>query len=45
MASSSSQLERLSKCNGHVGVWENGVMKEEHLFWDNQTYAKQIGLQ
>lgn len=28
-----------------VGVWENGVMKEEHLFWDNQTYAKQIGLQ
>jgi hypothetical protein len=28
-----------------VGVWENGVMIEEHLFWDNQTYAKQIGLQ
>jgi SnoaL-like polyketide cyclase len=28
-----------------VGIWENGVMKEEHLFWDNQTYAKQIGLQ
>jgi hypothetical protein len=27
-----------------VGMWENGVMKEEHLFWDNQTYAKQIGL-
>lgn len=27
-----------------VGIWENGVMKEEHLFWDNQTYAKQIGL-
>jgi SnoaL-like polyketide cyclase len=28
-----------------VGIWENGVMKEEHLFWDNQTYLKQIGLQ
>lgn len=28
-----------------VGIWENGVMKEEHLFWDNQTYAMQIGLQ
>lgn len=27
-----------------VGIWENGVMKEEHLFWDNQTYTKQIGL-
>ena len=27
-----------------VGLWEDGVMIEEHLFWDNQTYAKQIGL-
>ena len=27
-----------------VGLWESGVMIEEHLFWDNQTYAKQIGL-
>jgi len=27
-----------------VGVWENGVMTEEYLFWDNQTYMKQIGL-
>jgi hypothetical protein len=27
-----------------IGVWENGVMTEEHLFWDNQTYMKQIGL-
>ncbi|MDP2681781.1 MAG: ester cyclase [Deltaproteobacteria bacterium] len=27
-----------------IGIWENGVMKEEHLFWDNQTYMKQIGL-
>jgi hypothetical protein len=28
-----------------VGIWKDGVMTEEHLFWDNQTYAKQIGLQ
>lgn len=28
-----------------VGIWKDGVMIEEHLFWDNQTYAKQIGLQ
>jgi len=28
-----------------VGVWENGVMVEEHLFWDNETFSKQIGLQ
>jgi hypothetical protein len=28
-----------------VGIWENGVMTEEHLFWDNKTYLKQIGLQ
>jgi SnoaL-like polyketide cyclase len=27
-----------------VGLWENGVMIEEHLFWDNQTYANQIGI-
>lgn len=27
-----------------IGIWENGVMIEEHLFWDNQTYMKQIGL-
>ena len=27
-----------------IGVWENGIMTEEHLFWDNQTYMKQIGL-
>jgi len=27
-----------------MGIWENGVMVEEHLFWDNQTYMKQIGL-
>ena len=27
-----------------VGHWKNGVMDEEFLFWDNQTYMKQIGL-
>lgn len=28
-----------------VGIWKDGLMIEEHLFWDNQIYAKQIGLQ
>jgi SnoaL-like polyketide cyclase len=27
-----------------IGIWEDGVMIEEYLFWDNQTYMKQIGL-
>ena len=27
-----------------VGRWQNGVMVEEYLFWDNQTYMKQLGL-
>jgi len=27
-----------------VGHWKNGVTIEESLFWDNQTYADQIGL-
>jgi hypothetical protein len=27
-----------------IGHWKNGVMIEESLFWDNQTYMKQIGL-
>jgi predicted ester cyclase len=27
-----------------IGRWENGVMAEEWLFWDNQTFMKQIGL-
>jgi predicted dinucleotide-binding enzyme len=27
-----------------IGIWENGEMVEEHLFWDNATYSKQIGL-
>ena len=27
-----------------IAVWENGVIVEEHLFWDNQTYMRQIGV-
>lgn len=27
-----------------IGRWENGVMQEEWLFWDNATYMRQIGL-
>lgn len=27
-----------------VGHWKNGIMFEEYLFWDNQTYMNQIGL-
>ena len=27
-----------------LGYWENGVMTEEYLFWDNQDFMKQIGL-
>jgi hypothetical protein len=33
---------KLTMCT--VGHWKNGVMDEEYLFWDNQTYMKQIGL-
>jgi hypothetical protein len=27
-----------------VGIWKDGVMVEEYLFWDNQSYMNQIGL-
>ncbi|KAA2242780.1 ester cyclase [Chitinophaga agrisoli] len=27
-----------------IGIWKNGVMIEEHLFWDNKAYLDQIGL-
>jgi hypothetical protein len=27
-----------------IGRWEGGVMKEEWLFWDNQTFMKQLGI-
>lgn len=27
-----------------IGHWQDGVMDEEWLFWDNQAFMKQIGL-
>jgi SnoaL-like polyketide cyclase len=27
-----------------IGFWKDGLMYEEHLFWDNQAYTKQLGL-
>jgi hypothetical protein len=27
-----------------IGHWKDGVMVEEYLFWDNQTYMNQLGL-
>lgn len=27
-----------------IGRWKDGVMVEEYLFWDNQTYMTQLGL-
>ncbi len=27
-----------------IGRWENGVMKEEWLFWDNAAFMQQVGL-
>jgi archaellum component FlaF (FlaF/FlaG flagellin family) len=27
-----------------IGIWKDGVMIEEQLFWDNQAFLKQIGL-
>ena len=27
-----------------VGHWKNGVMIEESLYWDNQTYMSQLGM-
>jgi hypothetical protein len=27
-----------------VGIWKNGVMVEEYLFWDNMSYMNQIGI-
>lgn len=28
-----------------IGIWENGVMIEEQLFFDNQSYFAQMGIQ
>ena len=33
---------KLTMCT--VGHWDNGVMIAEYLFWDNQTFMKQVGL-
>jgi hypothetical protein len=33
---------KLTMCT--VGHWVGGVMDQEYLFWDNQSYMKQIGL-
>lgn len=33
---------KLSMCT--VGHWQGGKMIEEYLFWDNQSFMKQIGL-
>lgn len=27
-----------------IGVWKDGVMVEEYLYWDNQSYMQQLGL-
>lgn len=27
-----------------IGRWEDGVMKEEWLYWDNQEFMRQLGL-
>lgn len=26
------------------GIWKNGLMSEEYLYWDNKTYMAQMGL-
>lgn len=27
-----------------IGIWKDGTMSEEYLYWDNQTYMNQLGL-
>lgn len=27
-----------------IGIWKDGTMVEEYLYWDNQTYMTQLGL-
>jgi len=27
-----------------IGIWKDGVMSEEYLFWDNKSYLDQIGI-
>ncbi len=26
------------------GIWKDGVMTEEYLYWDNKTYMDQMGI-
>lgn len=26
-----------------IGIWKDGTMSEEYLYWDNQTYMNQLG--
>jgi hypothetical protein len=33
---------KISMCT--IGIWKNGVMIEEQLFWDNRSFFKQLGL-
>ena len=27
-----------------IGIWKDGVITEEYLYWDNQTYLSQMGI-
>lgn len=27
-----------------IGIWKDGVITEEYLYWDNQTYTTQMGI-
>ncbi|MBK9248307.1 MAG: ester cyclase [Ignavibacteria bacterium] len=42
MIQSTGKLFSIPMCT--VAMWKNGVIIEEHLFWDNQAYMNQIGL-
>jgi hypothetical protein len=42
MIQSTGKLFSIPMCT--VGIWKDGVMVEEYLFWDNQSYMNQIGL-
>jgi hypothetical protein len=33
---------KLAMCT--IGHWSGSTMSEEYLFWDNQSFMKQIGL-
>lgn len=40
-APSEGKMFSLPMCT--IGIWQDGVMIEEFLFWDNQAYMNQIG--